>query len=206
MEATSVPRLAKPTAKWLGSGHHPAPPGALCPSSNLLIPNVVPTAFSFSLQMTSLPWCYSQFCHLDCCHDITDLCHFPSGILGISGKSYLSSLEESSFQTLFHNYQDDTLCPQIRWFPFFLPLNRQGIYLETPAKRGKQFILELYKRIRVFPLVFSWNTGNNRGTSAPPSADDEVVSFRLIIFLYSTSVHRNSVSFYVLVKPQRTAL
>lgn len=104
MEATSVPRLAKPTAKCLGSGHHPTPPGTLCSSSNL-IPNVVPTAFSFSLQMTSLPWCYSQFCHLDCCHDIKDLCHFPSGILGISGKSYLSSLEESSFPNTISQLQ-----------------------------------------------------------------------------------------------------
>ena len=45
MEATSVPRLGKPTAKWLGSGHHPTPLGTLCLSSSLLVSNVVPAAF-----------------------------------------------------------------------------------------------------------------------------------------------------------------
>ena len=177
MEATPVPKLAKPTAKWLAlatTQHHPV---HFVQAQIFLSQMLYLLLFFFSLQMTSLPWCYSQLCHLNCCHNIKDLCHFPSGILGISGKSYLSRLEESSFQTLFHNYQDDTLCPQIRWFPFSLPLNRQSIYLETPAKRGKQFISELYKRIRVFPLAFSWNTGNNRGTNASLSADDKVTSF-----------------------------
>lgn len=66
----------------------------------------------FPSLLTSLARCYSQLCCLDCCHDTQDSCHFPSGILGISAQPYLSGLEESSFQTRFHDYHNDTLLKQ----------------------------------------------------------------------------------------------
>lgn len=86
--------------------------------------------------ITSLAWCYSQLCHLYCCHDTQDLCHFSSGIFGISVKSYLSGLEKSSFQILLYNHRHGVLLPHIRLFPFFLAPDSQGKAFLS-AKRRK---------------------------------------------------------------------
>lgn len=198
MEATSVPRRGKPNAKLLSPGHHPTPrvhsvqaQTALSWLLDLLL--FLPLSFL----MISSAWCYMQLHHLYCDCVTQDLCHFLSEILGISVQAYLSALEKSSFQTLYHNHCNGVLPPQIRLFPLSLPPNRQGNSFIS-AKRGKQLLSELfYKRRRLFHSAFGWDRGMLFWWL-------DLLPLLLLSFSHSISI--SGVTFYIPVKPQRMEL